>query len=244
MNNKPKAHEMPAEGEPEQFRITRLYSNNEGKGRKEESLPRNIHQREKKSTLAMAGKAQFTDDKLMQKKNAPHNPLTVNRQWEAQHEDKYVSEDDEFNPSNRNNLVRKPVAKNLQNFASHLVLPQETDKQDTSFKAPKREERAPMSGKLREVRPANRKDLEEIEVHFESELSRDLSIHDKNKSPEVPRGFSSKMRANSNLGAESSIYEDESEDVDYRKMMLLGQMQPRPGNADLQEYYQRRNDSK
>lgn len=36
---------MPAEGEPEQFRITRLYSNNEGKGRNEESLPRNIHQR-------------------------------------------------------------------------------------------------------------------------------------------------------------------------------------------------------
>jgi hypothetical protein len=43
-----------------------------------------------------------------------------------------------------------------------LVLPQETDKQDTSFKAPKREERAPMSGKLREVRPGNKKDLEEI----------------------------------------------------------------------------------
>lgn len=191
----------------------------------------------------MAGKAQFTDDKLVQKKSAPKNPLNVNKQWEAQRDEKYVSEEEEFRPSNRNNLVRKPVGKNLQNFASHLVLPQETDKQDTSFKAPRREERAPMSGKQREVRPAGRKDLEEVEVHFESELSRDLSANDKNRSPDVPRGFSSKMRASSNLGAESSIYEDESEDVDYRKMMLLGQMQPRPGNADLQEYY-RRNDSK
>jgi hypothetical protein len=105
----------------------------------------------------MAGKAQFTDDKLVQKKNVTKNPLNVNRQWEAQHEDKYISEDDDFTPSNRNNLVRKPVNKNLQNFASHLVLPQETDQQDTSFHGPKKEERAPMSGKLREVRPKPKK---------------------------------------------------------------------------------------
>lgn len=101
----------------------------------------------------------------MQRKPAPQNPLNIQRQWEAQHEDKYISEDDDFTPTNRNNLVRKPTTKNTQNFASHLVLPQESDRQNTSFQG-KKEERAPMSGKLREVRPLPKKELEEIEVHF------------------------------------------------------------------------------
>jgi hypothetical protein len=70
-------------------------------------------------------------------------------------------------------------------------------------------------------------------------LSQDLSAKGKNASPEMPRAYT--RRETSNAG-ESSLYGDESEDVDYRQMMILGQMQNRPNNDDLQDYYQRRKD--
>ena len=78
--------------------------------------------------------------------------------------------------------------------------------------------------------------MEEIEVHFEADqLSRELSLRQKNESPSIPQGMG---RGYSNNG-ESEYYEDEGEEVDYRNMMLMNQMQQRPGNQDLQDYYQR-----
>lgn len=96
-----------------------------GKQANQDSFPRNVHQREQKSnTLAMAGKAQFTEDLIKKKKNQ-NNPLNVNKNWQAQHEDKYISDEDfKNNQPNRANLVKKTAGSNLQNFASHLVLPQ------------------------------------------------------------------------------------------------------------------------
>lgn len=93
---------------------------------------------QRKSTLAQAGRAQLAEDTLAQKKHSQRSPLKVAaRQWEAQHEEKYVSEEEEFAPvSNRKNLVRQPAQ--AQNFVSHLVLPQETDKQNTSFQIPRK----------------------------------------------------------------------------------------------------------
>ncbi len=122
-------HDIPVQPEvKEHYRINKLYSNNDLK-QKAEDIPKNIHQREKKNTFAIAGRAQLTDDKLMQKKVEAKYPLRTNKpEWEARQEDKYVSEDQQFQP-NRTNLVRKPIS----TFASHLVLPQETDKQPTSF---------------------------------------------------------------------------------------------------------------
>jgi len=52
-----------------------------GKQANQDSFPRNVHQREQKSnTLAMAGKAQFTEDLIKKKKNQ-NNPLNVNKNW-------------------------------------------------------------------------------------------------------------------------------------------------------------------
>jgi hypothetical protein len=93
-------------------------------------------QREKKSTFAIAGQAQLNTEDIIKKKKMANNPLKNQKHWEAQHEDKYISDDEpekQPNTFNRTNLVKKPVNKNLQNFASHLVLPQESDKQDTTF---------------------------------------------------------------------------------------------------------------
>lgn len=245
-NQKAHKHHLPAE-EADQFRINRLYSNENPLGsnnpprtaRNEEVLPRNNLQRERKSTLAQAGRAQLGEDGLAQKRSTGRSPLKVARQWEAQHEDKSFSEEEEFAPiSNRNNLVRRqPPA---QNFASHLVLPQETDRQDTSFQHPRREaggkqdssfqqqrREVPLSGK------APSRQLEEIEVHFEAEQpSRELSLSGKNRSPSRPAAYGRQPSREESSGVEE-------EDVDYRQMMVLGQMQERPRNSDLQDYYRK-----
>lgn len=100
----------------------------------------------------MAAQNQLNDHSMQRKQPNNNYPLNTQKfQWEAQQEDKYISEDDEFSKrNNRNNLVKKPN-KNLSNFASHLVLPQESDKQDTSFHhlAKKQELKAPQTGKQR-----------------------------------------------------------------------------------------------
>ena len=82
----------------------------------------------------MAGRAQFADE-LKKKEKQQKNPLDTKHMWEAQNEDRNYPYDEERGnrnvPANRQNLVKN---KQLQNFASHLVLPQESDnKQATSF---------------------------------------------------------------------------------------------------------------
>ena len=64
-------------------------------------------------------------------------------------------------------------------------------------------------------------------------MSRDLSLTDKNRSPERPNAYGRQPSRQ-----ESSAVEEE-DDVDYRQMMILGQMQDRPRNTDLQEYYRK-----
>lgn len=78
-------------------------------------------------------------------------------------------------------------------------------------------------------------------MHFEADqLSRDLSLTDKNRSPEMPRAYGRQpSRQESSLGGE-----EEGDDVDYRQMMMLGQMQERPRNGDLQEYYRKQSKEK
>jgi hypothetical protein len=103
VNQKARKNNLPVE-ESEQFRINRLYGNDAPpinnnnlprSARNEDVLPRNNLQRERKSTLAQAGRAQLAEDSLAQKKNTGRSPLKVAaRQWEAQHEDKYVSEEE------------------------------------------------------------------------------------------------------------------------------------------------------
>jgi hypothetical protein len=43
---------------------------------------------------------------------------------------------------------------------------------------------------------------------------------------------------------ESSLLEEEESEVDYRQMMMLGQMQERPRNGDLQDYYRKQSKDK
>lgn len=102
----------------------------------------------------MAAQAQLNTEDLLIKKSTSKNPLKNQKNWEAQHEDKYISDeenDKQPNNFNRTNLVKRPVNKNLQNFASHLVLPQESDKQNTTFHqmAGKKEEK--IARKAREL---------------------------------------------------------------------------------------------
>jgi hypothetical protein len=79
-------------------------------------------------------------------------------------------------------LVKRPVNKNLQNFASHLVLPQESDKQNTTFHqmAGKKDEKG--ARKARELSAStNKKEAEEIEVHFEADqFSHNLHVNGDN----------------------------------------------------------------
>lgn len=77
-----------------------------------------------------------------------------------------------------------------------------------------------------------------IEVHFEADqFSQEMSVRGRNEVPEMPRaGFPRKATSQ----ASQSLYNEEPEEVDYKGMMLLDQMQERPNNADLQDYYRKK----
>ena len=136
---------MPVETDTaERFHISRLYSKKEF-DKSEAGDPAPVKQgRSKNNTFAIAGKAQFTDDSINKRKDSKPNPLysnTARRQWEAANEDKYISdeEEDRHRPGpNRQNLAKKASNKTMQNFASHMALPQEVEKQRAA-----REERGP-----------------------------------------------------------------------------------------------------
>lgn len=93
------------------------------------------HQK-KNSTFALAGRSQFTQE-VVQKKESNPNPLYAKRkqQWQVENEDKYISDDDQpYRPvNNRQNITKKSKSKGKDNFSSHLVLPQQSDKQGMSF---------------------------------------------------------------------------------------------------------------
>ena len=58
--------------------------------------------------------------------------------------------------------------------------------------------------------------------------------------PEIPRTNFNSRKLTSQEGR-SDYYNDDSEELDYKGMVMMGQMQQRPNNDDLQEYYRRKN---
>ncbi len=95
---------------------------------------------------------------MRRKSKDQKNPLNTHKNWEGQNEEKYISDDE--NPKgyepNRKNLVKSNANKAMQNFASHLVLPLESDRQETSFQRPgyrTGKEEKPVSEKRRDYRP-------------------------------------------------------------------------------------------
>ena len=117
----------------------------------------------------MAGRSQFTEENLARKKVNKGSPLKTAKRWQYENEDKNISDGEEQVPYMRNKKTQ-------------LILPTETDKEETEFKY------SAVKNSERDIGPRGHKiipkPIQESRDHHSSELS---MPHPVNRVPVKPK---------------------------------------------------------